>query len=91
MKLKTLKDIPMEQDKPYVYDSKGNNNFNEIEKDFRVSFNWKKAIRQEAIKWINYLEKQKPKDKKNIHWAFCNEQQKWIKHFFNLIEEEIGK
>jgi hypothetical protein len=55
--MKTLKDIPMEQDKPYEYDGKGNNNFDKINEDFRVALNWKRAIRQAAIEWVKEFEK----------------------------------
>ena len=67
--------------------------------EYIVGFCNRSKFREEAIKWIKYLEGRKPrrlsqndeqwKRIKSTYWAYYNEQQKWIKHFFNITEEDL--
>ena len=85
--LKTLKDIPMEQDK--VYSEEDINN-DEINKDFRVAFNWKRAIKAEAVKWVKEIDTSTGGEK-FVDDPYCCKPclLDWIKHFFNLTEEDL--
>jgi len=96
--LKTLKDIPMEQDKIYsLKDIK----INKIDEDFRVAFNWKRAIKAEAVKWVRNWQEEKDKIKpekgsgghvKNqirLKKRRLLEKIKCFKEFFNLTEEDL--
>lgn len=79
--LKTLKDF-----ETYGYLGNG------IDKD---------DLKQEAIKWIKELENEIKKDDSRLPlWKFSGYDAegyhsdliiKWIKHFFNITEEELGK
>ena len=73
MKLKTLKDI-----EEYVYD------FRDAADD----------IRREAIAWIKADEHKDIDKGNNVSVAMCNSKHRcekcdWIKHFFNLKEEDL--
>jgi hypothetical protein len=53
------------------------------------------AVRQEAIKWIKYIREKAEKEMKDfgMNPLVCNSSSKFavdfIKHFFNLTDEEI--
>ncbi len=75
MKLKTLKDL---------------------QKDYEWKFDTYNALRQEAIKWIKELEKNitpslygqgQEGDFMEAHYNIAKIE--WIKHFFNLTEEDL--
>jgi len=92
--LKTLKDIPMEQDIVY-----GEDELDKINRDFNVAFNWKRALKQEAIKWVkedievykhaNILKGLNAEQGRKIHNFIVQRRQFW-KDRFN-IEKEVLK
>jgi len=51
-----------------------------------------KNLKQEAIKWVKYLQSVEQELSKDIKLADNNTyraQVKWIKHFFNITDEEL--
>ena len=73
--------------------------------DINPAFVYTPLLRQEAIKWINYMENiddnwmykigLSEEDKKNYlknlnWWSIEAVTKQFIKHFFNIIEEEIA-
>jgi len=70
----------------------------DLQKEYEWKFDTYNALRQEAIKWVKTLEKVEwdepstPEEYKNFQCdEFMNysEVVEFIKHFFNLTEEEL--
>jgi protein involved in sex pheromone biosynthesis len=71
---KTLKDIPINAGL-YKEDETDN-----IEKDLQIALRWRKSVRQEAIKWIKYI---------NTRPIYSGCTVSWIRMFFNITKEDL--
>lgn len=57
----------------------------DIDDDLNVA--WKFKLKQEAIRWIKYIREVH----KDLDMEKCKEPEYFIKHFFNITEEEVRK
>ena len=57
-------------------------------KDFELSEDIKDKLKQEAFRWIEVVKTGSNKEKWVEDWAE-EEVNKWIKHFFNITEEDL--
>lgn len=61
----------------------------DLQKEYEWKFDTYSGLRQEAIKWVSECEKEKLRAFNSCDEQCIISQINWIKHFFNLNEEEI--
>jgi len=76
--LKTLKDLTYWEDKD-----------DSLMDVIQHEDEFKKILRQEAIKWIKELDNDEGKTFIKFSRQSCNDCISWIKHFFNITEDDL--